>query len=89
MIDFDINPILLGGGDFVLHSKFFLITSIWAKLHENVITYVLKLYFPNFFQQNQNFQQVTWHPYDVIMEFDINSTVKLPQNQNCCNFVKK
>ena len=54
-----INPILLGGGSFVLHPEFFLITLIWAKLHENVIRYVLEIYFPNFFQQNQNFQQVT------------------------------
>ena len=38
-------------------------------------------YFPSFLQQNQNHQQVTWHPYEVIMDLAINSTVKLPRNQ--------
>ena len=32
--------------------------------------------FPSFFQQNQNYQPVTWPPYDVILEFAINSTAK-------------
>ena len=49
---------------------------------------MLEIYFPNFFQQNQNFQRVTWPPYDVIMEFAINYMVKLSQNQKCCNYVK-
>ena len=45
-----INPILLGGGDnFVVHQKCIPITSIWVKLHKNVIKYVLEIYFPNCF----------------------------------------
>ena len=80
------NPILRGGGNFVLHPKVIPITSIWVKLHKNVIRCVLEIYFPSFFQQNQNYQQVTWTPYGIIMEFTMNSTVKLPQNQKCCNF---
>ena len=83
------NPILLGGGDnLVLHPEGITITSIWDKLHENVIRYVLEIYFPSFCSQNQKYQQVTWPTYDVIMEFAINSMVKLSQNQKCCNFVK-
>ena len=82
------NPIWRGGDNFVLHPKVIPITSIWVKLHKNVIRYVLEIYFPSIFQQNQNYQQVTWPPYDVIMEFAINSMVKLSQNQKCCNFVK-
>ena len=54
-----INPILLGGDNFVLHPKFIQITSIWVNLHKNVIRYVLKIYFPDFFEQNQNYQQDT------------------------------
>ena len=77
-----------GGDNFVLHPKVIPITSIWVKLHKNVIRYMLEIYFPSIFQQNQNYQQVTWPPYDVIMEFAINSMVKLSQNQKCCNFVK-
>ena len=82
------NPILLGGDNFVLHPKFIQKSSIWPKLHKNIFRYVLEIYFCNFFQQIQIYQQVTWPPYDVIMEFDINSMVKLSQNQKCCNFVK-
>ena len=74
------------GGNFVLHPRVIPITSIWEKLH--VIRYVLEIYFPSIFQQNHNYQQVTWPPYVVIMEFAINSMVKLSQNQKCCNFVK-
>ena len=76
------------GGNFVLHPKVIPTTSIWVKLHKNVVRYVLEIYFPSIFQQNQHYQQVTWPPYDVIMEFAINSMVKLSQNQKCCNFVK-
>ena len=47
-----------------------------------------KIYFPIFFQQNQNCQQVAWPPYDVIVNFAINSTVKLQQKQKCWNFDK-
>ena len=49
---------------------------------------MLEIYFPSFCSQNQKYQQVTWPTYDVIMEFAINSMVKLSQNQKCCNFVK-
>ena len=68
------------GGNFVLHPKVIPTTSIWVKLHKKVIRYVLEIYFPSFFQQNLNYQQVMWPPYGVIMEFAINSTVNLPQN---------
>ena len=57
------------------------------KLHKNVTRFVLEIYCPNYFQQNQNYQ-VTWLPYDVVVEFVINATVKLPKNQKRCNFVK-
>ena len=77
-----------GGDNFVLHPKVIPITSFWLKLHKNVIRYVLEIYFLSIFQQNQNYQQVMWPPCDVIMEFAINSMVKLSQNQKCCNFVK-
>ena len=40
---FNLNPILRGGGNFVLHPKVIPITSIWVKLHKNVIRYVLEI----------------------------------------------
>ena len=76
------------GDNFVLHKKFFPIISIWVKLHKNVVRYVLEIYFPCFFQENKNSQQVTWPAYDVIFDFAMNSMVKLLQNQKCCNFDK-
>ena len=76
------------GDNFVLHQIFSPIISIWVKLHKSVVRYVLEIYFPYFFQQNKKSQQVTWPAYDVIIEFAIISTVKLLQNQKCCNFVK-
>ena len=55
MMDFAcINPILRGRNNFVLHPKIIPITSIWVKLHKNFIRYVLEIYFPSIFQQNQN-----------------------------------
>ena len=44
-----INPILLGGVNFVLLPKFITQSSIWVRLHKNVIRYVLEICFPNFF----------------------------------------
>ena len=70
-----------GRDNFVLHPKVIPVTSIWVTLHKKVIRYVLEIYFPSFFEQNQNYQQVTWPSYEGIMEFAINSTVKLTQNQ--------
>ena len=79
-----INPILQG--EFCPTPKSY--SHNFNLVHKNVVRYVLEIYFPIIFQQNQNYQQVTWPPYDVIMEFAINSMVKLSQNQKCCNFVK-
>ena len=69
--NFNLNPILLGRDNFVLHPKVIPITSIWVKLHKNFIMYVLEIYFPSFFQQNQNHQQVTWPPYKLIYNDEI------------------
>ena len=76
------------GDNFVLNQKVFPIISIWVKLRKNVVRDVLEIYFPSFFPQNKNSQQVTWPAYNVITESAINPTVKLPQIQKCCNFVK-
>ena len=76
----NLNPILWGRGQFCPTPKFFPVISIWIKLHKCVVRYVLKIYFSCFFQQNKYSQQVTWPVYDVIMEFAINSMVKLLQN---------
>ena len=35
----------------------------------------------------QNYEEVTWLPYDVNIELAINYKVKLPQNHKYCNFV--
>ena len=65
------------GGQFCPTPKNFPIISIWVKLHKNVVRYVLEIYFPRFFQQNQNYQQVAWPFYDVIIDFASNCTLKL------------
>ena len=82
------QPYFIEGDNFVLHPKYIPESSIWLKLHKNVFRYVLEIYFPIFLQQIQIYQQIKWPPYDVIMEYAINSTVKLSQNQKCFNFVK-
>ena len=40
---------------------------------------MLEIYFAYFFNKS-NHQKVTWSPYDVIMEFTIDSRVNLPPN---------
>ena len=84
---FCFNPILLGGGDnFVLHSKFFPIISIWAKLHENVIRYVLKIYFSIFSSTKPKFS--TSHVISLWPHYGIchQSHGQTSQKQKCCNF---
>ena len=86
---FVISPILLGGGgQFCPTPKSYSNNFNLGKFTQKCYQILARSYFPNFLQQNQNYQRVTWPPYDVFIDFAINSMVKVQQNQKFCNFVK-
>ena len=56
-----------------LHPKVIPITSLWVKLHKNLLRYVLEIYFPSFFNKTRNMNKLCglpttslWNPQSIL-----------------------